>query len=71
MTARVDSAIRRHADGSIDTGFNMAQGRAAGGRQAYRVFGALRDWAGRIASRPVGHLDMTDPTGGLRPNPVD
>jgi hypothetical protein len=41
MTQQTDSAIHRHADGSIDTGYYLARGRAARSRQAHGLFSTL------------------------------
>ena len=41
MTQQTDNAIRRHADGSIDTEYYLARGRVARSRQAHGLFAAL------------------------------
>ena len=66
MTPNANDAIRRRADGSIDTGFYLARGRAARCRQTYNLIGALSRWAGRIGSNLNRHLNVANPTSDLR-----
>lgn len=72
MTQYTDNAIRRHADGSIDTGFYLARGRVARSRQAHRLLGAASRQAGRVHATLIRYLNAAGAIRGLhrraRPN---
>ncbi len=50
MTPNAEDAIRRRADGSIDTDFYLARGRAERSRQAHHLFGTVSRSAAHIWS---------------------
>ena len=66
MTQDANVAIRRHADGSIDTAYYLARGRRERSRQAHHLFGAVCRSARRILSTLNRHLNVAGPTRDLR-----
>lgn len=66
MNQSTDSGIRRHADGSIDTDYYLAHGRAERSHQAHRLLGVTGRSLGRIWSRLNRHLKSANPASNLR-----
>jgi hypothetical protein len=66
MTPNATDAIRRHADGSIDTGFYLARGRAERSRQAHHLIGALGRLVRRLWPHPLRLPHVPSPSEGLR-----
>ncbi len=66
MTPNANVAIRRHADGSIDTAYYLARGRRERSRQAHHLFGSVSRSVGRIWSNLNRHLNVAGPTSDLR-----
>ena len=66
MTPNANVAIRRHADGSIETAYYLARGRRERSRQAHHLFGSVSRSAGRILSNLNRHLVVAISTSDLR-----
>jgi hypothetical protein len=66
MNQPIDSAIRRHADGSIDTNYYLARGQAERSHQAHHLLGIVSRSLGRIWSKLNRHLDVANPASNLR-----
>lgn len=59
MYQNIDSAIRRHANGSIDTDYYLARGRLARSRQAHQMIAALARLVRRAWSSPSRPLRLS------------
>jgi hypothetical protein len=66
MNQNIDNAIRRHADGSIDTDYYLARGLAERSHQAHHLLGIASRSLGCIWSKLNRHLDEANPASNLR-----